>query len=236
MTAKNIVVLGVSLLVAGCASVPNNYAPITEQISRPAIDEIATASLGELMLEQGTATMTDGVYLPQENNVRGYILSEGFYPKSGEDDGRVFTGYQNQPSANGLGYVVVENGLTTPGYMPRSIRFERDKQETCVIAPGAYGISQPYCDTEYPYQFTSRPIVNANDFQQSLIYSGRVGDTIRVSYREFSGSMARSAFTNEAEYDLSSSNIIAYRGARIEVLDANNEEIRYKVLSNFNTK
>lgn len=225
-----------ALTLASCASVPLNYVPVTEQISRPVLNEDTVVALGESMLEQGTATLTDGVYLPVENNVRGVILSPGFYPKTGEEDGRVFTGYQNQRNGSELGYVTLQGGIFGQVFLPRGIRFDREKQETCVIVPNGYGMNQPLCDTEKPYQFTKRPLISSNDFQQTLIYSGRVGNRIRVSYREFSGNMARSAFTNEAEYDLSESTIIAYRGARIEVLEANNEEIRYRVLSNFNTQ
>jgi len=55
-----------------------------------------------------------------------------------------------------------------------------------------------------------------------------------VSYREFSDHHARTAFTNTAEYDLSESKIIGYKGALIEVLEATNQHIRYRVLRNFN--
>lgn len=227
--------IAAALSISACTTVPLNYAPVTEQISRPSLNEEATAALGDQMLLQGTATMTDGVYLPQQNNIMGFVLSPGFYPKTGEEDGQVFTSFQNQKSGGDLGYVSLQGGIIGQAFLPRSIRFEREKQQTCVIAPNGYGMNRPTCDTEFPYQFTSRPVVSANDFQQTLIYSGRVGDRIRISYREFSGNMARSAFTNEAEYDLTKSSIIAYKGARIEVLDADNEKIRYRVLANFNT-
>lgn len=220
--------------ISGCSSVPNNYAPVTKQISEPPINDVHVATLGEQMLRQGTATITQGVYLPQQNNIKGFILSPGFYPKTGEDKGQVFTSFDTRNNGFEVGYVTLEGGLFGQIILPRAIRFERDKQETCVMAPNLYGMVQPVCDTEYPYQFTERPFMSQNDFQQTLIYSGRVGNTIKISYREFSNNMARDAFTNDAEYDLSSSNIIAYKGARLEIIEADNEKIRYKVLSNFN--
>ncbi len=73
----------------------------------------------------------------------------------------------------------------------------------------------------------------SSHLQQTLLYSGRIGNRIRFSYREFSDGLARSSFTNDAEYDLSESRQIGYRGALIEVLDANNMRIRYRVLRNF---
>lgn len=186
------------------------------------------------MLRQGTATITQGVYLPQQNNIKGFVLSPGFYPKSGEEKDQVFTSFDSRNNGFEIGYITLEGGLFGQIIMPRAIRFDKSKQETCVMAPNLYGMVQPVCDTEFPYQFTERPFFASNDFQQTLIYSGRIGSKIKISYREFSSNMARGAFTNDAEYDLSTSNIIAYKGARLEVIEADNEKIRFKVLSNFN--
>ena len=71
--------------------------------------------------------------------------------------------------------------------------------------------------------------------QRTLIYSGKSGSKINVGYREFSGNMARPAFSNNVEYDLSESNQIGYKGALLEIIEATNRFITYKVLSNFNS-
>jgi hypothetical protein len=81
-----------------------------------------------------------------------------------------------------------------------------------------------------------RPAAESNNFQQSLLYNGRVGQIITIAYREFSGNRARPAFNNEVKYDLSVSKVLSYKGARIEVIDADNNQIEYRVLSNFNTE
>jgi hypothetical protein len=73
----------------------------------------------------------------------------------------------------------------------------------------------------------------ANSFQQTLVYNGKIGDKITIGYREFSGAIARPAFSNEVSYDLSESMVIGYKGSRIEVLKASNTEITYKILSGF---
>ncbi|CAD9197495.1 hypothetical protein QAC21B_03669 [Acinetobacter bohemicus] len=76
--------------------------------------------------------------------------------------------------------------------------------------------------------------MSEHSFQQTLIYSGKVGNKINISYREFSGSLARPAFNNDVEYDLNQSRQIGYKGALLEIADANNQSITYKVLKNFN--
>lgn len=75
--------------------------------------------------------------------------------------------------------------------------------------------------------------MRSNSFQQSLIYSGRIGDKINIGYREFANSQARPAFNNDVEYDFNSSNIIGYKGAEIEIIEATNQFIKYKVIRNF---
>lgn len=72
-----------------------------------------------------------------------------------------------------------------------------------------------------------------NKFQQTLLYNGKIGNRIALGYREFSGDIARPAFSNEVSYDLSESTILGYKGARIEVIKATNTEITYKVVSGF---
>jgi hypothetical protein len=77
-------------------------------------------------------------------------------------------------------------------------------------------------------------VASDNAFQQTLIYSGKIGNKVNIGYREFSRNMARPAFNNDVEYDLSESNQIGYKGALLEIIDANNQNITFKVLRNFN--
>lgn len=74
-----------------------------------------------------------------------------------------------------------------------------------------------------------------DSFQQTLIYSGKVGNKINIGYREFSGSIARPAFNNNVEYDLSESTTIGYKGAQLEIIEATNQYIKYRVIKNFNS-
>lgn len=76
-------------------------------------------------------------------------------------------------------------------------------------------------------------IESADTVQQTLIYNGRIGNRILLSYRESSGPPTRTVFNNNAEYDLNASRVIAYKDARIEVVEATNEYLKYRVLQNF---
>jgi len=74
---------------------------------------------------------------------------------------------------------------------------------------------------------------SAPGFYQELIYNGRTGDAVRFLYREFANDMARPAFSQDVQYDLREGSTVGFKGARIEVLDATNVNIKYRVLSHF---
>ncbi|HYC54640.1 MAG TPA: hypothetical protein VEL28_06860 [Candidatus Binatia bacterium] len=67
-----------------------------------------------------------------------------------------------------------------------------------------------------------------------LLYSGRAGNEIVLDYREFTemgyGSTARPAFYQQVKYDLSTGRTITFKETQIEVLDATNSMISFRVL------
>ena len=71
-------------------------------------------------------------------------------------------------------------------------------------------------------------------FVQELTYNGRVQDQLKFVYREFTDSMIRPGFTQEAQYDISTDNVIGFKRLRIEILEATNLDIKYRVLKHFN--
>lgn len=78
-----------------------------------------------------------------------------------------------------------------------------------------------------------RELAPADDkpFRRELVYTGRSGKTISILYREFSGDLARPAFTQQLQYDIEQDAVIGYQGARFRVLSATNTELTYEVLS-----
>jgi hypothetical protein len=67
-------------------------------------------------------------------------------------------------------------------------------------------------------------------FRAEMLYSGLTGSTLRATYREFKDDFARPAFFQELQYELSESRTISYKSIRIEVLDATNMRLEYRVL------
>ena len=71
----------------------------------------------------------------------------------------------------------------------------------------------------------------STSFRRELVYSGVSQGTVSILYREFNNDMARPAFSQDLRYDLSQGSVIGYKGARFEVLKADNIGITYRVLS-----
>lgn len=69
-----------------------------------------------------------------------------------------------------------------------------------------------------------------NSFKAELIYTGKMGNVITVSYREYVDNMARPAFFQDLRYDLTEGNDITFKSLKIKVLEATNSKINFQVI------
>lgn len=67
--------------------------------------------------------------------------------------------------------------------------------------------------------------------RRELIYSGKIKNTIEVSYREFRGGLAAQAFYQSVKYDLDESRDIAFQNFKFHVIEATNSNLKVKILS-----
>lgn len=72
-------------------------------------------------------------------------------------------------------------------------------------------------------------ILGRDSFQRELVYTGVAKGVVTLMYREFSGNWARPAFSQELHFDLAEGNEIGYKGARFQIIKANNLGITYFV-------
>lgn len=88
---------------------------------------------------------------------------------------------------------------------------------------------------DLPYERLRVPVTTAPTTRRELVYQGAGGGVLRLLYREYSGDLARPAYTQEAAYDLSPDGPteVAFKGVRIAVASAGNSEMVYRVLSGF---
>jgi hypothetical protein len=217
-------VIAAPLVLTGCASPKSNYAPNSIAISEPPLNAVITSQIGDTMLRQGTYREHDTFYLVSAAEPSwAYTLQPGYYFKQGEDEGAEYF----LPGQGEDGGRVIKSALADEW---RSLMIRKDKPGVCVITV----FNMKTCGDEVQVERRKKPVATADSFQQTLIYNGKVGNKVNIGYREFSASLARPAFNNNVEYDLSESRVVGYKGAQLEILEATNQHIKYKVLRNFN--
>ncbi|WP_300529657.1 hypothetical protein [Maricaulis sp.] len=224
-------VLAIAAFLCGCATPQYNQTVDVEQYSNPPLGVVATVRVGDEMLAQGNIQRQQGISVSPGTTVSGYTFHGGFYIQTGFDDEWTYHSFALGPR----GAVAAPGGTAFLGagaFMdpPMSIRAGKAEQRLCVIT--VFNLAS--C-RDRGFERSTRSVSSENSFQQTLIYSGRIGNRINISYRESTGNMARPAFTNDVEYDLNESSIIGYRGAELRVIDATNTSITYEVIRNFNT-
>ncbi len=213
----------VTLSLTGCAAPSYNYQATPKHVSKPPVGTVNTTYIGDKMLEQGVLVDREVLSIPFATKVFGYTLLAGFYQKTGNNNKGHYFNPINTISNGGM----VQRGALSDPFKDVMLGVDG---KLCVVT----FVNAKSCTSDHRATLTTVAVASDNSFQQTLIYSGKVGTKINVGYREFSSNMARPAFNNDVEYDLSQSNQIGYKGALLEVIDANNQNITYKVLRNFN--
>lgn len=222
---KIIAVLALTTALGGCAAPKFNYSPETKAFSEPAIGSVAVANVGDKMLSQGVSVRQDVIEARDTFPIgSSHIVGNGIYVKTGDDEDAE---YFSPKFGDGGGKLSRTSAFFE---LPSSLMLKRDGT-LCVILV----MSQYVCGKGGPIERRKVDFVTERTFQQTLIYSGKIGNKINVGYREFTSDIARMAFNNNVEYDLSESKTIGYKGAEIEVIEATNRSIKYRLIQNFNT-
>jgi hypothetical protein len=111
--------------------------------------------------------------------------------------------------------------------------------------PLNYGKVQRICftESEFKEKAPSAPakseliVPKTGNIQRVLEYTGRAGDRLTFSYREYTetveGSFIRPAYSQEFTFDLSQGNEIGVKGARLRIIKASNTEITYEIQKHF---
>jgi hypothetical protein len=224
MFRKSLCAVVPAVLLSACAAPVYNYQPQSMAISEPPIGTVNTSTVGDVMLRQGKYKEHDAIFVGSQANAGwAYTLYPGYYLKQGENDGSEFFYPGGGDEAGRVG----KSWIADPW---KSVMTKKDSTDLCMVTVlNAYA-----CSSGQQFEKRKKPVLSQDSFQQTLIYSGRVGNKINIGYREFSNSLARPAFNNNVEYDLSESNLIGYKGAQLEIIEATNQLIKYKVLRNFN--
>lgn len=222
MFNNKLLLVGLSLAaLGGCTSVQYNGSPANSvtKVDYPSVGEVKTAYVGDHLVSKGTMAEMSVLRVTSMIESFSYDIPEGDYKQLGYDSKQQFfspVGVIKAALADPIQGIAVENN---------------QQNEVCFVT--IFGAKACADDAYGKFSITKKLSEFHDSFQQTLIYSGKVGNKINISYREFSNDMARPAFNNEAEYDLSESNQIGYKGALIDVLEADNTKITYRLIRNF---
>lgn len=226
---KTLLLLSAIPALAACAST-ESIAPRIELVDRPPIQTAARAEVGETIVEKGKLSTYDGLRLKNELTWGDGLILKKFTMAPGQlrakeqdaehtyffsDDMKFYDAVKGTSPWEGGG-LCVRNG--DPTQVRAFIEAGR-----CSVTPKA----RP--DVE-AIRITDE---DAPHFRQELIYNGRSGDSVKFLYRELSGSYARPPFSQDVLYDLKDGNVIGFKGARIEIVEATNVALAYRVLVSF---
>ena len=226
ISMKYVLFTAALIIAGGCATPVANYSPKSQAISEPPLDSINTISVGDIMLRQGEYTEHEALMVSQTISAGVYSIQPGSYLKTGEKDGIEYY-YPGGPKPG-----KVEKPAFADQWSSVILK-KSDQIRICVLT--VFGTAITTCNNSRSFKKTTVSDNQTDSFQQTLIYSGKVGNKINIAYREFSNNIARPAFNNNVEYDLSESKTIAYKGSQLEILEATNQSIKFKVIKNFNT-
>lgn len=114
--------------------------------------------------------------------------------------------------------------------------FDQDKDGR--FESGKYPSGVAYLDytpsSPIPYSRADVMSESSNSFSYELILTSANDSEIKITYREFSGNMARPAFYQDVIFTIDSlPQVIQFRTSRIEVTDIKNNSINYKILEGF---
>lgn len=218
------------LLVSACAppldvtSIPPAY----ETIHTPPIGETASVQTGDPIIEMTHAlslpaikfvsdcTFDERLNLSGTGTVTYTVSRDTVFTRDNLTNG--IPGYCGNPMqyTPPLGHIPVSHCVAVSG-------------GSLVAFPGSNKILTSNCQVK-PDKVMEE---DKDSIKRQLLYDGKSGTTLHLSYREFYGDMARPAFTQEVSYDLAQDTVIGFKGARFEVIDTNNTSIRYRVVKGF---
>jgi hypothetical protein len=195
----------------------------------PAIGEIKTVEVGESLVWKDKQTTIPAIDIeqaieqPVENlgEKRKLTLLSGRYVEKGKDAfGTFYEGKKGNVLADNQPVITAETGVYVTNLDPT-------KTEIYVLQ-NARPLS--YIRDGIPFKKSFYQKRDDLSFKKELVYTGVSQKVVSILYREFNEDMARPAFSQDLKYDLSESNIVGYRGARFEIINATNQGLTYKTL------
>lgn len=231
-------------LITGCTVSPITPMDLTERtvIDTPKVDQVMTNNLGETLVARGVRTTGKALEISKVTK---------FNKQPGEKS-LFMCGLSVAPSSQFYRGRWQTDQEIADCYGPFNIQVTTADGAISGGCPGTYLVND-ICQDKFSHEFfiplgsykalleqdfgnisvVEKVVSSQTNFVQEFIYNGRSGNTVKFIYRELSDDMLRAAFSQEVQYDLSQSTEVGFKSLRIEVIEASNTSITYKMLSNF---
>lgn len=222
------IALTLMLCVAACASA-RPLMPITMKLDAPPVGQVNTQELGDTLVTKGQVRTYDGLVVSGPVNVSSFTVEYIYPPQTylarNEDDNWVY-----YAAADARIRDVVTGEIPYAPYSSGVARSKKNPSDLRQYFKAGLALSPVEMP---PFEARKVEVAVEDSFRQELIYNGRAGSTVKFLYREIAGGSLRGGFSQDVQYDLSEGNIVGFKGARIEVLEATNARIQYRVLATF---
>ena len=201
----------------------------TKDVYLPIVNQITSASLGERLMYQASGTNVDCITPLITKDDLGGLGTLSMTLKENVELCADSVGSNKFISDN---EILIYRGNSTIKYQKFVIEEKLNDGSSNLCWTGSKGYCLNFKDNELSRR--TKFVVVPNTLQQTIEYMGSDGNIANFIYSELSENMARPAFNREFQVDLAKGNTLNFKGAEVEIINATNTTIEYKVLKYFN--
>jgi hypothetical protein len=215
--------------VSGCVTRKAAILAAFERIDSPALNEEKVVEVGDVLLAKGELYTLPAVRLiNQVQSGDGFLLKKFIQPPGvlvARSEDRWFTYFYSD------NFAVYDALIGTMKQLGGLARLKTNESKFFLFSEGTAITTTPKPQPQV--ELTRSIDKTKRTFKQELIYNGRAGDQVKMLYREFTDDLIRGDFSQEVQYDLREGAEIGFKGARIVIVEATNQKLRYHVARSF---
>jgi len=219
------------------------------------IGQIQVKNVGEVMFTRRAGTATHYYYYKaiksyEPPNSPSYPGFDGFITPEPINEGSKWSLYGTTNKGDKIytsDTYKVKSTYNLEKYKIIDIKNISSSDKACIVSDASdqfYGTTD--CDKFYVFAWPQKlsnilkPLdmftkYHEGSFKQVLVYNGKSENTIKMQYREYNDDLARPAFFQDLIYNISESKEIGFRGMRINIIEANNLEIKFVIKTKINS-